>query len=117
MPEASTISLAAILKYGWLTLVGVLGYVWKNLTSQVSANSEALQVHIKEDLASHDEFVRKGDWHEFKNSMHSRFDKIEEKEDKILEKVINGVDRKEFKAEIGTIYTKLDSIEQRKADK
>ena len=88
MPESSTISLASMLKYGWLTLVGILGYVWKNLTSQVSANSEALQVHIREDLLAHDEFVRKGDWHEFKNSMNSRFDKIEEKEDKILEKVI-----------------------------
>ena len=117
MPEPSSVSFAAILKYGWITLVGVLGYIWKNLTSQVEANSQALQTHVRDDAALHEEFVKKDDWHEFKNSMHSRFDKIEDKEDKILDKVINGVDRKEFKSEIGTIYSKLDSIEQRKADK
>jgi hypothetical protein len=42
---------------------------------------------------------------------------LDEKQDKLLDQVVLGVGREEFKGELQSIYAKLDSIERRKVDK
>ena len=117
MPENSTGNIAEILKWGWVALIGVLTWMWNRMVGNIDQVKEELSAHKDNDSKAHENFIHKDDWAEFKSSLHDRFDKLEAKEDKILDKVIDGVDRTEFKQEIGTLYSKIDSLEQRKADK
>ena len=115
MPDS--FSAGKILEYGWLSLLALGGYIFKGITRKIDTNTKTLIDHVKEDQAMHDNFVHKDDWMEFKNALYARFDKIDIREEKILDKIMNGVDRTEFKSEIGVLYAKLDSLEQRKADR
>ena len=117
MPENNAGSITEILKWGWVALIGVITWMWQRMVGQVDQVKEELSTHTVNDIKTHENFIQKDEWTEFKSSIHDRFDKLDAKEDKILDKVINGVDRAEFKSEIGTLYSKIDSLEQRKADK
>ncbi len=104
-------------KYGWLLLVAVVTYMWKQLSGQVDKNSEALTRHKLDDQKSHEVFVTKSDFRDTMNSLVKRFDKLDDNDAEILKHLMEGVSRAEFKGELSNLYTKVDSLEQRKADK
>jgi hypothetical protein len=104
-------------KWGWLALVGVVVWMWQRMIGHVEKNSEELQDHIMDDLKTHDDFVKKSEWDAMKNSLYARFDKLDAKSDKILDRVVLGITREEFKGENQAIYQKLDDLQKNKADK
>jgi hypothetical protein len=112
-----TSGLFELMKWGWVALIGVIVWMWQKLTGHVEDNSEALRQHIIDDLKKHAEFVSTSCFHEFGMAVYARFDKLDEKQDKLLDQVVLGVGREEFKGELQAIYAKLDSIERRKVDK
>ena len=112
-----TSGLFELMKWGWVALIGVIVWMWQKLTGHVEDNSEALRQHIIDDLKKHSEFVSTSCFHEFGIAVYARFDKLDEKQDKLLDQIVLGVGREEFKGELQSIYAKLDSIERRKVDK
>jgi hypothetical protein len=128
MPEKEVITesgmITEALKWVWLGLLGLGGYVWNNLASQVKANEAALvehkntlSDHVMDDIKSHDDFVHKDDWQEMKQNIYARFDKLDAKSDKILAQVNLGVGRVEFKAELKDVYGAIEDLRKTKVDK
>ncbi len=61
--------------------------------------------------------MSKADWSELKLSIYSRFDKLDAKSDIILNRVMEGITRSEFKNELKSVYLKLDDLQKTKVDK
>lgn len=110
-------NISDILKWGWVALTGLGVWIWQRTVKQIDSNSKELQDHMIEDLKSHDNFVHKDDLSELKLSIYSRFDKLDAKSDKILDRVMVGVTRDEFKSELKDVYASLESIRLSKQDK
>jgi hypothetical protein len=117
LPENNAGTITEVLKWGWTLLIGAVAYMWKNLSSKVEANSKAMTDHALDDLRMHENYVSKTDWSELKLSIYSRFDKLDAKSDTILNRVMEGITRTEFKNELKSVYLKLDDLQKTKVDK
>lgn len=123
-PENNPSLVAEALKWVWLGFLAIGGYVWNTLAGQVKSNAEALEDHKKAlsnhymaDLKAHEEFITKDDWMEMKRSLYSRFDKLDDKSNKILDRVVLGVSRDEFKGELKDVYASIETLRQTKQGK
>ena len=117
MPDKDPNILAKLAEWGWLSLVALGGYIFRSLAGQVKDNQDALADHVIGDIKTHEDFVQKDDLTEMKANMFARFDKLDIKQDRLLDKVVLGVSREEVKGELASLYNKIDSLEQRKSDK
>ena len=102
MPESTSLSIAAILKYGWLATIGMGAWVWKNLTGQVNKNTEALNEHIIEDLKAHEEFITHG---YMKEEIKPWLNHINNKLDTLVLQT-----RDEYKNDITALHHKIDAV-------
>ena len=117
MPDKDPNILAKLAEWGWLSLAALGAYVFRNLAGQVKENQEALSDHVMDNLRTHEDSVHKDNIIELKGNIFSRFDKLDAKQDKLLDKIVLGISREEFKSETSILHNKIDSLEQRKSDK
>lgn len=107
MPESTSLSIAAILKYGWLALIGMGAWVWKNLASQVNKNTEALNEHIIEDLKAHEDFITHG---YMQDEIKPWLNRIDKKMDKLVTQTADVIKRDEYKSDITALHIKIDAV-------
>ena len=98
-------------------VLGLIGWLGNRFTGKIDALDIKLNEHIVDDASTHDHFVRNEDLKEFKSGLFARWDKMEERQEVILDKISIGINRDEFKEECREIYNKLDFLERQKQDK
>lgn len=124
MPESNSGIISEALKWVWLGLLALGGYVWNALAGQVKENAvalaehkDALSDHIMDDLKSHDDFVKRDELKELKASLTKRFDSLDQRGEEILKHLMEGVPRAEFDTSKDQLHARINDLEKRKVDK
>jgi len=101
-------------EWGWVSLVGVLTWIWNRFTNKIDHCEEAIAEHITADQEAHTKFVT---FTYIKEEIKPLLGRLDEKMDTLVTQTADVIKREEYKTDITSLHNRINELEQRKVDR
>ena len=96
-----------LLKYGWVLLIGAIGWMWNRMVGNIDQVKADLSDHIMDDLKAHDDFIT----HDYmQDEIKPWLNRIDKKMDKLVDQTADVIKREEYKKDIGALYSQVGDL-------